>query len=64
MKIDIDRDACQAYGLCAISAPEVFDVDEDGYVVSLIDGDVPDSLAESAREGVHVCPAQALREVH
>lgn len=36
MKVAADRDVCQAYGLCALSAPDVFSVDDDGYVTPLI----------------------------
>lgn len=63
MKVHADNDVCQAYGLCALSAPEVFAVDEDGYVAPLITGNIPEDLEESAREAIRACPTQALMEL-
>jgi ferredoxin len=41
-------------------ADAVFDQDDDGIVVVLVD-DVPDGEEEHAREAVRLCPSQALR---
>lgn len=60
MRIDADRDACISAGNCVMSAPEVFDQDDDGIVVLLADP-VPDAEHEHAREAVKLCPAQALK---
>ncbi|BBY18044.1 ferredoxin [Mycolicibacterium litorale] len=60
MKIEADRDACISAGNCVMSAPEVFDQDDDGIVVLLADP-VPDGELENARAAVRLCPASALR---
>lgn len=60
MRIDVDRDACISAGNCVMSAPEVFDQDDDGIVVLLADP-VPDDEQDHAREAVKLCPAQALK---
>lgn len=60
MRIDVDRDACVSAGNCVMSAPEVFDQDDDGIVVLLADP-VPDAELEHAREAIRLCPAAALR---
>jgi ferredoxin len=41
-------------------ADAVFDQDDDGIVVVLVD-DVPEDEEEHAREAVKLCPSQALR---
>ena len=41
-------------------ADAVFDQDDDGIVVVLVD-DVPEDEEEHSREAVKLCPSQALR---
>ncbi|WP_193044607.1 ferredoxin [Mycolicibacterium baixiangningiae] len=60
MRIEADRDTCISAGNCVMSAPEVFDQDDDGIVVLLADP-VPEGEQEHAREAVKLCPATALR---
>ncbi|BBZ62879.1 ferredoxin [Mycolicibacterium monacense] len=60
MRIEANRDVCISAGNCVMSAPEVFDQDDDGIVVLLADP-VPESEHEHAREAVKLCPATALR---
>ncbi|BCI51285.1 ferredoxin [Mycolicibacterium litorale] len=60
MRIDVDRDACISAGNCVMSAPEVFDQDDDGIVVLLADP-VPEAEFDRARQAVTLCPAAALR---
>jgi ferredoxin len=43
-----------------MAADAVFDQDEDGIVVLLVD-DVPDGEEDHVREAVKLCPSQALR---
>ncbi|MEO3758808.1 ferredoxin [Mycobacterium sp. B14F4] len=69
MKITADRDVCIQAGNCVMSAGAVFDQDDDGVVVLLVDtdggavqtGEVPDEELDRVREAVKLCPAQALR---
>lgn len=60
MKITADRDVCISAGNCVMVAGAVFDQDEDGIVVMLVD-DVPEDEQDHAREAVRLCPSQALR---
>jgi ferredoxin len=60
MKIEADRDVCIGAGMCVMTAEEVFDQDDDGIVVVLVD-DVPHGEEDKAREAVKLCPSQALR---
>jgi ferredoxin len=60
MKITADREVCISAGNCVMAADAVFDQDEDGIVVLLVD-DVPDGEEDHVREAVKLCPSQALR---
>ena len=59
MKISADRDVCIGAGVCVMSAEAVFDQDDDGIVVILVD-DVPADEQENARKAVQLCPSGAL----
>ena len=60
MKIVADRDRCEGHGLCADTAPEVYDLDDDAVVV-LLHEVVPAGLERKAEAGSRVCPVAALR---
>lgn len=60
MKVSADRDVCIQAGNCVMSADAIFDQDDDGIVVVLVD-EVPDDEVDRAREAVRLCPSQALR---
>ena len=63
MKIHFDRDLCQGHNRCYLLAPELFDVDDDGYAVLRIDGEVPDELQRKAQLTVDNCPEYAITVV-
>ena len=60
MKVTVDADLCEANGLCALAAPEVFSLDDDDVLHIAADGEVPPGLAGQARKAVHACPKTAL----
>ena len=60
MKVAADRDVCISAGNCVMAAGALFDQDEDGIVVVLVD-EVPEGEEDSAREAVRLCPSQALQ---
>ena len=60
MKISADRDVCISAGNCVMAAGAVFDQDDDGIVVVLVD-EVPEGEEAHAREAVKLCPSEALR---
>ncbi|MBO9521309.1 MAG: ferredoxin [Nocardioidaceae bacterium] len=60
MRVDVDMTKCQAYGLCAEEAPEVFELDEWGYPV-IADHDVPEGQGPGVLRAVAACPAQAIK---
>ncbi|MCP2256474.1 ferredoxin [Streptoalloteichus tenebrarius] len=59
-EIRADREVCVGAGMCALTAPELFDQDdEDGRVVVLVTRPEAE-LRERAREAVRLCPSGAL----
>jgi ferredoxin len=62
VKVEANRDICIGAGMCLMTAPEVFDQDDDGIVV-LLTAEVPDAHVAQARRAVANCPSGALRAV-
>jgi ferredoxin len=60
VKVEADRDVCIQAGNCVMVADSLFDQDDDGIVVVLVD-DVPEDESDHAREAVKLCPSQALK---
>lgn len=60
MRILYDRDACQGHNRCYLLAPELFDVDDEGYAILLVQGDVPAALEDKARLAADNCPEYAI----
>lgn len=58
VRIAVDRGVCESHGQCVHTAPEVFDLDDDGAVVH------PDGVPESDRPSVEAaaaaCPVRAI----
>jgi ferredoxin len=59
MRIIADRSACVGAGQCALVAGELFDQDDDGLVVVLVD-EPADHEAALARRAASLCPARAI----
>jgi ferredoxin len=60
MKVIVDTELCEAHGDCVVSAPEVFDLDDDDNVVTVLDPNPPDDLREKVDEAVLMCPTSAI----
>ncbi|HTU73301.1 MAG TPA: ferredoxin [Trebonia sp.] len=61
MKVHVDPERCQGHTLCAMIAPEVFQLDDvDGHSTAIIDGEIPADLTEKVREAARSCPEQAI----
>lgn len=58
MRIDIDQDVCIGAGQCALTAPDVFTQDDDGYS-TLLPG-AEDSRSPLLREAARACPVSAI----
>jgi len=61
MRIHADRTVCVGSGMCALTAPTVFDQDDAEGRVSVLDATPADETdREAARDAVDLCPAGAL----
>jgi ferredoxin len=60
MKVVVDRDKCVGLGICEATAPDVFEIDDDGALMILADDIAPDQLG-AVRAAVDGCPTEALR---
>ncbi|HEY2659733.1 MAG TPA: ferredoxin [Caulobacteraceae bacterium] len=59
MKIVVDRSRCAGHARCAAAAPELFALDENGYVAT--NGfDVPPGQEERAARGARACPERII----
>ncbi len=59
IKVLVDMDVCQNHGQCVFSAPQVFELDDDGDLVQL-QGEVGEDLRDAVEEAADVCPVQAI----
>jgi ferredoxin len=63
MRVSADRDVCIGSGNCVLTAPAVFDQDDEEGLVVLLKAEVAPEDAGAAREAVARCPSGALRLV-
>jgi ferredoxin len=61
LKIQVDSTKCDAYGLCAETAPQLFELDDFGYATTRDDGVVPDEARAAADVAIKGCPVSAIR---
>ena len=59
MKIKIDRQKCAGHARCATISPEIFRLDENGYI-ALEEIAVPFEMEEEARRGARACPERII----
>ncbi|MFI6366715.1 ferredoxin [Nocardia sp. NPDC050630] len=60
MELRVDRERCIGAGMCVLTAPGVFDQnDEDGRVVPLDTTPAPE-WASAVREAAQICPSGAI----
>nr|WP_202446108.1 MULTISPECIES: (4Fe-4S)-binding protein [unclassified Streptomyces] len=62
VRVTADREICVGAGLCALTAPEVFDQDDDG-VVTVLAAEPGAEDGAAAREAGALCPSGAVRVV-
>ena len=60
MKVRVDPDICQGHTLCAMTAPNLFELsDIDGHAHAVSE-DVPADQETLAKEAARTCPEQAI----
>ncbi|MCT4352013.1 ferredoxin [Streptomyces sp. Je 1-79] len=60
MEVSVERERCQGAGMCALTAPEVFDQDEHDGLVVLLETRPPYASHAAVREAATLCPAGAI----
>lgn len=61
MRFLVDRALCSGHGQCAAFAPEVYELDDDGFNADAGSSvDVPDEKLAAARTGADMCPESAI----
>lgn len=59
MKVVVDREICEAQGVCVRNCPEFFELGEDDRLTILVD-EIPADKVDAVRRCVERCPKQAL----
>ena len=59
MRIEADFDLCESNAICVGMAPDVFDLDDNDYLV-ILQEEVPEDRLEEMRQVVANCPKAAL----
>ena len=61
MKLVVDKDICIGCGACAAICPDVFEIDEDGLAVSVVES-INEEIQEDAIDAKEGCPVNAIKE--
>lgn len=59
MRVTVDKDLCIGAGQCVVTAPAVFDQDDDG-IVELLTDTPGEGERDAVKEAEHVCPARVI----
>lgn len=59
MQVTIDAGKCQGHGRCCLLAPEVFEVDDEGYG-HVTSPDVPEGRLDEVSRAISSCPEGAI----
>lgn len=59
-KVSVDWDKCQGYACCVMTAPEVFDLDDEAGKAVAIQPEPDDSLRDVVEKAVRGCPTHAI----
>jgi ferredoxin len=59
MKIRIDKPRCVGHARCAAIAPDVYELDDDGYIAAA-QIEVPPEQEAIARRGARACPERII----
>jgi ferredoxin len=62
VRVDVDRSLCASTGGCEATAPDVFEVGDDGELVVLTP-EPDDAVLPDVRNAIQACPTRALRLV-
>lgn len=62
----VDQDTCIACGACGASAPDIFDYDDDGIAMSILDNNrgitpVSEDLEDDLMDAYEGCPTESIK---
>lgn len=60
MKVVVDFEVCQSHGLCMQTAPEVFELRDDGFLY-ILQENPPEQLRKKIEIAVRECPTGAIK---
>ena len=61
MKLIVDQDVCIGCGACQATAPDVFEINDDGLAEVLVE-EVPEELKEDVIDAKEGCPVNAISD--
>jgi ferredoxin len=59
MKVVVDLSICDLHGLCADTAPDVFEIGDDGNL-KVLDASPPETLRDTVQKAARECPTGAI----
>ncbi|MDB5986197.1 MAG: ferredoxin [Nevskia sp.] len=59
MKVLVRKQGCVGHARCAAAAPEVYKLDESGYI-DFTEKEIPQDLEAQARRGARACPERII----
>ena len=62
MKLSVDRDVCQGHSRCYATHPELFDIDDEGTAVVILE-QIPPGWEDRAHNAIANCPERAIHIV-
>ena len=60
MKVIVESSRCELHGECVMAVPEVFEIDDDKDVVTVIDPEPGERLRSKVEDAVLMCPVAAI----
>jgi len=60
MKVIVDAGGCVLHGECVMAVPEVFEIEDDKDVVTLINPEPGEHLRSKLEDAVLMCPVAAI----
>ena len=61
LRVSVAVERCQGHNRCCLTAPDLFEADDEGTAHARGDGVVPPELEKKARLAVANCPEHAVR---
>jgi len=59
VRVKVDNELCVGTGICEATAPDLFEIGDDG-ISHVLKDEVPAELVAAAREAAENCPTRAL----